>query len=62
MSSPPDWIEYVPALQDEHAEEPAAMIMMLNLEWISNPRKLSHSKHKALSNEIERMAFFTQNT
>jgi hypothetical protein len=29
MSSPPDWIEYVPALQDEHAEEPAAMTTML---------------------------------
>jgi hypothetical protein len=30
MSSPPDWIEYVPALQDEHAEEPAAMATILS--------------------------------
>jgi hypothetical protein len=34
MRSPPVWIEYFPALQDEHAEEPAAMTMMLN------PKKL----------------------
>jgi hypothetical protein len=41
MSSQPDWIEYVPALQDEHRDE----------ERNSDPIKDSASQRKVLSNE-----------